>query len=138
MRFTITEASECPIDFGSLNELVKSSDYVQLTCCSKNSLIHLIEEFGPRSRNYAYVYESRAPGFFADCNEGTGRNPINEPIIPYLLDRNNRFTTNEQDSKIGGIFINKGDLETIKGYIERTFPGADIIDINNEPPMQHQ
>ncbi len=138
MLFTITEASDCPVDFGSLNGLVKNVAHVHLTCSSKNALINLITEFGAHSRNSADSYESRAPEFFAASNKGTGQNQINNPIVPYLLDQDHRFTTNEQDSKISGVFINKDDLETIKGYIGRTFPGADIIDGNDVLTMHNR
>lgn len=55
------------------------------------------------------------------------------------MDQNGKFTTKEENSTTGGIFVTNKDIGTIKAYIEETFPGAMIINkkdsINNFKKM---
>lgn len=132
MRFAIQEAVECSTDLGKYNHTFKIESYVHITlgqeCLRTNNaaLKSLVNEFGVRSRNYSYSFKESAPKSFIRANKGSGYFPISEHVMPYLLDTDGRFTTSEENSIVGGMFINRDDIESITSYIEATFPGVNI------------
>lgn len=128
MKFLITQASECPIDFGSANNELKNDSFVHLTCDSQNALDKLIDEFGAHSRNAAYGFKRFAPKTFSALNLGSGKYPVSTYVRPYLLDRDGKFTINRDGSVYGGIFIHQQDLDKVKNYITETFQDAEIIE----------
>ena len=126
------ESEACLTDLGRYNQSLKIENNVYITL-GRESLItdnaalkNLVNEFGVRSRNYAYSFENSAPKSFSLANKGSGLFPINNHVQPYLLDSDGRFTINEEHSIVGGMFINRDDIESITSYIEENFPESDI------------
>lgn len=130
VRFIITEASECPVDFGNYN--YKNSRNVHLSCSANVedsrslALRKLLNEFSVFSKNYASRLGFYAPGTGLVANSGSGDHPINQPVTPYYVNEAGKFTVGTGSSRIGGLFIKRDDLPAVEAYLREEFPVATI------------
>lgn len=133
MPFILKDAQDCQIDLGQFTRQYMKEQFVHLTLNDSylikgnQALKILFKEFGSHSQNYAYSYRESAPKAYAQPKTGSGLHPVSDHVAPYLLDKDTgRFTTSEENSIIGGMFINRNDIEIITNYIEQAFPRANI------------